>query len=163
MSENDERAPRPEGASGGRVLALDVGEVRIGIAVSDPDRTVALPAGTLLVRGAPQDLRAVAALVREHGAAEVVVGHPLSLSGERGPAAHRAEEFATGLRAVLEVPVHLQDERLTTVEATRDLRSAGATGRTARRAVDQVAASLILRAYLERTGNQGSAPAGPSR
>jgi putative Holliday junction resolvase len=134
----------------GRVLGLDVGEVRIGVAVSDPDRKVALPAGTILVRGAPQDLKAVAALVREHGAAEVVVGHPLSLSGERGPAAHRAEEFVIGLRAVLGVPVHLHDERLTTVEANRDLRSAGATRREARRAVDQAAASLILRSYLER-------------
>jgi len=133
------------------VLALDVGEVRIGVALSDPDRTVALPAGTILVRGAPQDLKAVAALVREHDAVEVVVGHPVSLSGERGPAAHRAEEFAAGIRAVLDVPVHLQDERLTTVEAGRALRSAGASSRTARRAVDQAAASLILRAYLERT------------
>ena len=136
----------------GRVLALDVGEVRIGIAVSDPDRTVALPAGTLIVRGAPQDLKAVAALVREHGVVEVVVGHPVSLAGERGAAAHRAEEFAVGLRAVLDVPVHLQDERLSTVEAERALRSAGASSRQARGAVDQAAASLILRAYLERTG-----------
>ena len=133
------------------MLALDVGEVRIGVALSDPDRTVALPAGTIVVRGAPQDLKAVAALVREHDAVEVVVGHPVSLSGERGPAAHRAEEFAAGIRAVLDMPVHLQDERLTTVEAGRDLRNAGASSRQARRSVDQAAASLILRAYLERT------------
>jgi putative Holliday junction resolvase len=153
MSVDDERTPPREETPKGRVLALDVGEVRIGLAVSDPARTVALPAGTILVRGAPQDLKAVAALVREHGATEVVVGHPLSLSGNRGPAAHRAEEFATGLRAVLQVPVHLQDERLTTVEANRDLRTAGATGRKARRAVDQAAAALILRAYLERNAS----------
>jgi putative Holliday junction resolvase len=133
------------------VLALDIGEVRIGVALSDPDRTVALPAGTIVVRGAPQDLKAVAAMVREQDAAEVVVGHPVSLSGKRGAAAHRAEEFAAGLRAVLDVPVYLQDERLTTVEAGRALRSAGASSRAARRAVDQAAASLILRAYLERT------------
>jgi putative Holliday junction resolvase len=132
------------------VLALDVGEARIGIALSDPDRTVALPAGTILVRGAPHDLKAVAALVREHEAVEVVVGHPVGLSGDRGAAAHRAEEFAAGLRAVLDMPIHLQDERLTTVEAGRALRSAGASSREARRAVDQAAASLILRAFLER-------------
>lgn len=144
----DEGAPAP---SPGRVLALDVGEARIGLAVSDPDRTVALPAGTLVVRGAPQDLRSVAALVQEHDAVEVVVGHPLSLSGERGAAAHRAEGFAAGLRAILKVPVRLQDERFTTVEAGRDLRAAGASAAAARRAVDQAAASLILRAYLERT------------
>jgi putative Holliday junction resolvase len=144
------KAAPPESGRG-RVLALDLGEARIGVAVSDPDRTVALPAGTIVVRGAPHDLKAVAALVRDHGAAEVVVGHPLSLSGERGPAAHRAEEFATGLRAVLEVPVNLQDERLTTAEANRDLRTAGATGRATRKVVDQAAASLILRTYLERS------------
>ncbi|HEV8682758.1 MAG TPA: Holliday junction resolvase RuvX [Actinomycetota bacterium] len=149
--------------SAGRVIALDVGEVRIGVALSDPDRKVALPAGTIVVRGAPQDLKAVAGLVREHAATEVVVGHPLSLSGERGPAAHRAEEFAVGLRAVLEVPVHLHDERLTTVEANRDLRSAGATGREARRAVDQAAASIILRGYLERSAGQSADRRGRGR
>lgn len=130
------------------MLALDVGEARIGVAVSDPDRRVALPAGTIRVAGGPQDLKAVAALVREHHAAEVVVGHPLSLSGARGPAARRAEEFAEGLRMVLDVPVHLQDERLSTVEADRGLRQAGAGGRDRRRAVDQAAATVILRSYL---------------
>jgi putative Holliday junction resolvase len=132
------------------VLALDLGEVRIGVAVSDPGRRVAVPAGTLRVAGAPQDLRAVAALVREHGATEVVVGHPLSLSGRRGPAARRAEEFAQGLGAILDVPVHLEDERLTTVEAERGLREAGASRRARRGAADQAAATLILRAFLEK-------------
>jgi putative pre-16S rRNA nuclease len=147
-------AKHPDGP--GRVLALDVGEVRIGVAISDPDRTVALPAGTIAVRGAPQDLKAVAGLVREHGAAEVVVGHPLRLSGDRGPAAHRAEEFASGLRSFLDVPVRLQDERLSTVEAERQLRAAGASGREARRVADQTAAMIILRAFLERAVNRRS-------
>jgi putative holliday junction resolvase len=133
------------------VLALDLGAARIGLAVSDPDRKVALPAGTLRVSGPPQDLRAVAGLVREHGVTEVVVGHPLSMSGERREAARRAEEFADGLRLVLEVPVHLQDERLTTAEAERDLRSAGVGGRERRRRVDQAAATLILRGFLDRS------------
>jgi putative holliday junction resolvase len=134
----------------GRILALDLGEVRIGVALSDPDRRVAVPAGTLRVAGPPRDLKAVAALVREHGATDVVVGHPLTLAGERGAAAHRAEEFAEGLRMLLKVPVHLQDERLTTVEADRGLREAGAGGRDRRLAVDQAAATLILRAFLEK-------------
>jgi len=138
----------------GRVLALDVGDVRIGVAVSDPDRTIALPAGTIQVAGGPQDLKAVAALVREHDVADVVVGLPLSLSGRRGPAAMRAEEFADGLRLVLAVPVHLQDERLTTVEAGRGLRAAGANAKKARRAIDQASASLILQAFLDRLAGQ---------
>ena len=137
--------PRP-----GPVIALDLGEARIGIAVSDAERRVALPAGTLRVAGPPRDLKAVAGLVREHAATEVVVGHPLSLSGERGPSARRAEEFADGLRAVLDVPVHLQDERLSTVEAERGLREAGAGSRDRRRTIDEAAASVILRAFLAR-------------
>jgi putative Holliday junction resolvase len=134
----------------GRVIALDIGEVRIGVAISDPERTVALPAGTIQVAGGPQDLKAVAALVRDHDVSTVVVGHPLSLSGRRGPAAMRAEQFAEGLRLVLDVPVELQDERLTTVEADRALRAAGASAKKARRVIDQASASLILRAYLDR-------------
>jgi len=135
----------------GRVLGLDVGKARIGVAVSDPDRTVALPAGTIRVAGGIQDLRAVAELVERYEVAEVVVGLPLSLSGERGPAARHSEQFADGLRAILEVPVHLQDERLSTVEAERGLTAAGADGRARRRSVDQAAASIILRGYLDRT------------
>ena len=134
----------------GRVLALDLGEARIGVAVSDPDRTVALPAGTIKVAGGVEDLKAVTRLVEETAAAEVVVGHPVSLSGERGPAARRAEEFAGGLRLLLRVPVHLQDERLSTAEAERGLRAAGARGRDRRRAVDAAAAGLILESFLAR-------------
>jgi putative Holliday junction resolvase len=133
----------------GPVLGLDLGRVRIGVAVSDPDRTVALPVGTLRVVGGVEDLRAVAALVARHGATEVVVGHPLSLSGERGPAARQAEEFARGLEAILDVPVHLHDERLSTVEAERGLSAAGARGRERRRAADQAAATIILGSWLE--------------
>jgi putative Holliday junction resolvase len=135
-----------------RVLGLDLGEVRIGVAVSDPQGRVALPAGTLLVKGPPADLKAVAALVREHDAEAVVVGHPRSLSGERGSAARHAEGFAEGLRMILEVPVHLQDERLSTVEAERGLREAGAGRHDRRRAVDQAAATLILQSWLDGRG-----------
>jgi putative holliday junction resolvase len=134
----------------GRVLALDLGEVRIGVSLSDPERTVALPAGTIKVSGGVEDLKAVARLVVETGATDVVVGHPLSLSGERGPAARQAEEFADGLRLLLRVPVHLQDERLSTVEAERGLRAAGAGARDRRRAVDAAAAAVILESFLAR-------------
>jgi putative Holliday junction resolvase len=134
--------------TGGRVLALDLGEARIGVALSDPERRVALPAGTIRVSGGVEDLKAVAALVGDTGAVEVVVGHPLTLAGERGAAATRAEEFADGLRLLLKVPVHLQDERLTTVEAERSLKAAGADRATRRDAVDQTAAAVILESFL---------------
>lgn len=136
----------------GRVLALDLGEARIGVAVSDPDRTVALPHGTIAVTGGIQDLKAVAALSREVGAAEVVVGHPRSLSGGRGPAAMRAEQFAAGLRLLVDVPVRLQDERLSTAEAEGRLRTAGVRDR--RRSVDATAAAVILEAYLAGPGGK---------
>lgn len=135
----------------GRVLGLDLGEARIGVALSDPQRRVAVPAGTIRVEGAPHDLKAVAAMAREHGVAAVVVGHPITMRGERGEAARRAEEFADGLRLILQVPVHLQDERLTTVEAERGLREAGASGWRRRDAVDRAAATVILRAFLDKT------------
>jgi len=133
----------------GRVIGLDLGEVRIGVAVSDPEGRMAVPAGTILVKGPPADLKSVAALVREHEAEAVVVGHPRSLSGKREAAAQHAEGFAEGLRMILDVPIHLQDERLSTVEAERDLRAAGVGGRDRRRLVDQAAATVILQSWLD--------------
>jgi putative Holliday junction resolvase len=132
----------------GRVLGLDLGDVRIGVAISDDAGRLAVPLGTVRT-GAPHDLRVIAELVREHEVALVVVGHPLSLSGERGEAARRAEAFAEALRGVLPVPVVLQDERLSTAEAERALRETGASGPRRRRAVDRSAATVILQAYLD--------------
>ena len=100
--------------------------------------------------GGVEDLKAVRRVVEETEAVEVVVGHPLSLSGDAGESARRAEEFAAGLRAMLRIPVHLQDERLSTVEAERALRAAGASGPERRRAVDQAAATVILDSFLSR-------------
>lgn len=132
----------------GRVLGLDLGDVRIGVAISDPDRRLAVPVGTVRT-GAPADLKAIAELVRAHEVTLVVVGHPLLLSGEAGTRARHAEAFADALRSFLGVEVVLQDERLSTVEAERALREAGAKGRQRRRAVDRSAATVILQAYLD--------------
>ena len=132
----------------GRVLGLDLGDVRIGVAISDPERRLAVPLGTIHT-GAPADLKAVAKIVREHDVTLVVLGHPLLLSGQVGARARHAEAFAEALRSVLDVPVVLQDERLSTVEADRALREAGANGRKRRRAVDRSAATVILQAHLD--------------
>jgi putative Holliday junction resolvase len=132
----------------GRVLGLDLGDARIGVAISDDDRRLALPLGTVRT-GAPADLKAIAQLVREHEASLVVVGHPLLLSGEAGERAHHAERFADALRGILSVPVELHDERLSTVEAERALRRAGAKGRDRRAAVDRSAAAVILQSWLD--------------
>ena len=132
----------------GRVLGLDLGDASIGVAISDPERRLAVPLGTVRT-GAPEDLRAIAALVADHGVTLVVVGHPLLLSGEPGERAHHAERFADALRAALGIDVVLQDERLSTREAERALRAAGQDGRAVRRASDRAAATVILQAWLD--------------
>ena len=136
------------GGSPGRVLGLDLGQSRIGVAISDPARRLAVPFGTIRT-GAPEDLKAIAALVREQEVSAIVVGHPLSMSGQVGEAADHAEQFAEALRGFLGLPVHLQDERLSTVQAERDLAALGVRGRERREVVDQTAAMVILQAYLD--------------
>jgi putative pre-16S rRNA nuclease len=135
----------------GRVLGLDLGDTRTGVAISDDRRRIAVPLGTVRT-GAPADVKAIGELVREHGVTLVVVGYPLHLSGEAGERAHHAERFAEALDAFLDVPVVLQDERLSSVEADRALREGGASGRQRRKAVDRSAATVILQAWLDAAG-----------
>ena len=133
----------------GRVLGLDLGDVRIGVAISDPERRLAVPVGTVQVGRPPGEMRAIADLVAEHGAVMVVLGEPVSMDGTRGTRASHAASFAGALRAFLDVPVVLHDERLSTVEAERSLRAAGVTGRRRRSVVDAAAAQIILQAWLD--------------
>jgi putative Holliday junction resolvase len=137
------------GRGPGRVLGLDLGDARIGVAISDPERRLALPLGTVHVGQPPGELKAIAALVDSHDVTLVVLGNPLSMSGEAGPAARHAAAFADALLATIRVPIELHDERLSTVEAERTLRDAGATGRARRRLVDRTAATVILQSWLD--------------
>jgi putative holliday junction resolvase len=132
-------------------LGVDVGTVRVGVAVSDAGGILASPLVTLdRDAGHGADLGELAGLVRERGAVEVVVGLPRLLSGRRGTAARLAEDYALQLAdRIAPVPVRLFDERLTTVAATRGLRSAGVRGRKGRSVVDQAAAVLILQGWLD--------------
>jgi putative Holliday junction resolvase len=132
-----------------RYLALDVGDVRIGVAASDETATLATGLPTLRRVGPRKDVKAVAALVRGHEAGEVVVGLPRSLDGSEGPQARKVLAFMDDLRGALPVPVVSWDERFTTAMATQALRAAGASRRARREAVDQVAAVLILQSYLD--------------
>ena len=133
-----------------RVLGLDLGQRRIGVAVSDASGTLASPHGLVQRSGdAGADHRRLAQLVEELGAERVVVGLPLSLSGEAGPAARAAMEEAATLAEVLGVPVELYDERLTTVSAQRALREGGRPARAQRAVVDQAAATVLLQAWLD--------------
>jgi putative Holliday junction resolvase len=144
-----------EASDHGRVLGLDLGDVRIGVAISDPDRRLAVPLGTVHVGRPPGEMRAVADLVAEHDVTLVVVGEPVSLAGERRDAAVKAASFAQALRGFLEVPVVLHDERWSTVEASRRLREAGVGGRRQRSVIDAAAAQVILQAWLD-AGSGGS-------
>jgi putative pre-16S rRNA nuclease len=134
-----------------RSLGLDLGSRRIGVARSDSAGTVATPATTLERSGSEeQDHRRIADLVAEDEIEVVVVGLPLSLDGSVGPAAEGVLAEVERLRGVLPVPVETYDERLTTVTAERVLREQGLTGRRRRQVVDQVAAAVLLQAWLDR-------------
>lgn len=136
--------------SGARILALDYGAKNIGLAVSDPLGLTAQGLPTLRRTNRRADLTRLRELVEALGVTRVIVGHPLQMKGFAGARAKEAERFADWLRAALDLPVELFDERLTTVEAERHLRAAGATHAQRKRAVDQVAATLLLQSYLER-------------
>ena len=137
-------------AERGRRLGIDVGSVRVGVALSDPDGLLATPLATVPrdVDGGT-DVAAVAALVAEHDVVGVVVGLPRTLAGHEGPAAEAARVFADALTAAVAVPVLMSDERLTTVVATQQLRASGRRGRRQRAVVDQVAAVAILQGWLD--------------
>ena len=130
-------------------MALDVGGRRIGVALSDPTRILASPLTTLRAEPRQRVLAEIAALARRHEVAEVVVGLPLTLSGEVGPQAQVVQEFVRVLRDGLSVPVHLFDERLTTVAAERMMLDLGIKPEQRRARIDEVAASIILQDFLD--------------
>jgi putative Holliday junction resolvase len=136
-----------------RYLALDVGNRRVGVAVSDELGLTAQPVLTLeRKRNSRDDLRSLARLCRRFGVAGIVVGNPLTLEGGKGPQAEKVQAFAAELGALTGLPIHLWDERLTTREAHQRLYEAGLARQAHRRVVDQVAAAMILEEFLERQG-----------
>jgi len=138
------------GGEPGRRLGVDVGSVRVGVAVSDPRGFLATPLATLRRDERDgSDLRQLAELVIEYEVVEVVVGLPRTLAGREGPAAEAARRYADLLAGQIPVPVLLADERLSTVVATRALRERGVRGRKQRAVVDQAAAVEILQGWLD--------------
>jgi putative Holliday junction resolvase len=135
-----------------RVLALDVGERRIGVAVSEG--LLATPHGVIHRRSKAQDFAAVARMVTELGAERVVVGLPLSLNGDVGPQARRVMRYAQALARALPVPVELYDERYSTVTADELLAEGGRKRR--RTPIDAAAAAVILQEYLANIESQTS-------
>ncbi len=145
-----------------RILALDVGERRIGVAISDPDERLAVPLRILERQSAATDTKSIIDIAQAENVELLVVGHPLSLDGTVGPQARRVEEFAARLRKASGLPLELWDERLSSVQAERQLpvsRKARPKGSRRRRApVDDLAAAIILQSYLNRRRADSEAP-----
>ena len=152
-SEPESSEPESSKFRRGRAVGIDLGARRIGIAVSDSAGTLATPRGTVVRSGdVERDRRALVDLVVEEEAVAVVIGHPLSLDGSRGPAARAAEVEAEALAQMLggrDIRVELFDERLTTVSAHQALTAGGIKGRNQRAVVDQTAAAVMLMAWLD--------------
>jgi putative Holliday junction resolvase len=134
-----------------RYLGLDIGNRRIGVAVSDELGLTAQPVLTLeRRRNVREDLRSIGRLARKYGVAGIVVGNPVHLSGVSSKQTAKTQSFAAELGELTGLPIHLWDERLTTREAHQILYEAGHARQEHRRVVDQVAATLILRDFLEQ-------------
>ena len=134
-----------------RALGLDLGTKRIGAAVSDSEGRLATPIEVIFrQKDARQDYLAVVELVKEWEVNVVVVGMPYSLDGQEGPMAQKTLEEVKSLSDILPVPVVTYDERLTTVTAERSLREQGVSSKEGRKVIDQLAAAVLLQAWLDK-------------
>ena len=133
-----------------RILAIDPGSKRVGVALSDPTATIAQALTTMAAEPAATLASRIAKLARDSEAARIVVGLPKRLDGSRGPEAKAAQALADAIRTESGLPVELVDERLTTVAAERSLIAGGMRRDKRRLSVDRVAATLMLQAHLDR-------------
>lgn len=133
----------------GRLLAIDYGQKRIGVAVSDPTRTIAQGLPTIVYKSLPEALEKIDKLVEEYQIQLVVVGMPLTMNGEVGLAARKVEVFVGFLKKRYSVPVVLWDERLTSVVAAKTIRESGKSPSRNKSKIDELAARLILQNYLD--------------
>lgn len=131
-----------------RILAVDLGAARTGLAVCDEDEVLASPAGVIAERDRDRLAEKIAAEARARGAGGIVVGLPRNMDGTEGDSAKAARAFAEGLRALVSVPVELRDERGTTITAHGFLNDTDTRGRKRKAVVDAVAATVILEDYL---------------
>lgn len=132
-----------------KILAVDLGTVRTGMAVSDMTELLASPVGTITQRDMEKLVEQVALTAKEQGAAEIVVGHPRNMDGSRGESAQRAEKFAAQLQEATSLPVNLWDERMTTMSAIGILNETNTRGKKRKAVVDTVSAVIILQNYLD--------------
>ncbi len=132
-----------------RVLAIDFGSARIGLALSDPTGTLARPLPFLPAKGDVKLAREIAALADKEQAERILLGLPRHMNGTLGEAAAKVQAFATALGAATQIPIQLVDERLTTVQASRQLHEAGRDARAQRGRIDSEAAAVLLQGWLD--------------
>ena len=135
-----------------RILALDYGTKRVGVAISDELEMIATPLGYLDAQPREKLLDQIAQLVAERGVGLVVVGMPRNMDGSYGPAAEQVREFVEMLEKQLSVPVKTWDERLTTAQAEKLLLQADVSRKKRKKKVDQIAAAILLQSYLDSRG-----------
>ena len=138
-----------------KIMAVDYGDARTGLAVCDRTEFLASPIGTIEERNAQLLAMKVAHMAQQYEVGEIIVGLPLNMNGSRGPRAEKCEAFANMLNELTEIPVNMWDERSTTVSAHNILNETNVRGKKRKAVVDTVAATVILEAYLEyRRKNQ---------
>jgi len=133
-----------------RVLALDAGEKRIGVAVSDPLGIIAQGVTVITRRDPETDLNEIKRIIEEYKADSVVIGMPINMDGTKGKSAEKVNEFVEVLKGRLSIPVYTYDERLSTKESEKFLISANVSRKKRKQVIDKMAAQLILESYLER-------------
>lgn len=133
------------------LIAIDIGTVRIGMAIADPDTNIAMPLTTIHIRHSDDPYREIADIIAQHGSTRIVVGWPLELDGSEGAAIKRTKAFLQRLKAVApNIKIARQDERLSSVAAENALQAMQTTGSQKKNKVDAIAASLILQMFLDK-------------
>ena len=133
------------------LIAIDIGTVRIGMAIADPDTNIAMPLTTIHIRHSDDPYREIADIIAQHGSTRIVVGSPLELDGSEGAAIKRTKAFLQRLKAVApNIKIARQDERLSSVAAENALQAMQTTGSQKKNKVDAIAASLILQMFLDK-------------
>ncbi len=133
------------------LIAIDIGTVRIGMAIADPDTNIAMPLTTIHIRHSDDPYREIADIIAQHGSTRIVVGWPLELDGSEGAAIKRTKAFLQRLKAVApNIKIARQDERLSSVAAENALQAMQTTGSQKKNKVDAIAASLILQIFLDK-------------
>lgn len=136
-----------------KIMAVDLGDARTGLAACDRTEFLASPLGVIHERDFEELLKKVAHMAKEYDIGEIVVGHPKNMDGSEGERAQKCELFANRLRAIVEVPVKLWDERCTTVSAHNYLNQTDTRGKKRKEIVDEVAATIILESYMDYRKN----------